>query len=122
MRALGPRRVILRDLVLDARIGVYASEQGRSQRIRVNAEFTVPDPSGIGDDDLARVVDYDAVVARIRAVVAAGHVRLVETLTERLAAAVLEDDRILTTRIRVEKLDIYPDSGGVGVEIERARE
>ncbi len=115
------RHVFVRDLELAARIGVYASEHGRTQRIRVNVDLGAVESGEDGVDDLDRVVDYSVIVERVRALVAAGHVRLVETLAERIAAACLEDPRILSARIRVEKLDIYPDASSVGVEIERLR-
>jgi dihydroneopterin aldolase len=125
---LGVRHVFIHDLVLAARIGVYDEEHGRTQRVRINVDLGVEDDGArplsrrpVGRDDLARVVDYSVVVARVRAIVAAGHVRLVETLAERIAEACLADERILSARIRVEKLDIYSDAGGVGVEIERRR-
>ena len=124
----GVRHVFVHDLVLEAAIGVYPREHGRTQRVRINVDLAVADPGAlsgaalpVGPDDLSRVVDYSAIVGAVRAMVAAGHVRLVETLAERIAAACLTDQRILSARIRVEKLDIYPDSGGVGVEVERRR-
>ena len=40
---LALRHVFLRDLMLDAAIGVYASEHGRRQRIRVNVDLAVED-------------------------------------------------------------------------------
>ena len=73
-------------------------------------------------DDLSRVVDYEAVAIRVRDIVHAGHVRLLETLAERVAEACLEDDRVRSVRVRVEKLDIFPDVASVGVEIERCNE
>ncbi len=115
------RHVFIRDLMMEARIGVYASEHGRTQRIRVNVDLGAAESGEDGVDDLDRVVDYSVIVNRVRAIVAGGHVRLVETLAERIAAACLEDSRILSARIRVEKLDIYPDAGGVGVEVERVQ-
>jgi dihydroneopterin aldolase len=72
-----------------------------------------------GREQLSRVVDYEAVANRVRAIVGAGHVRLLETLAERLAEACLEDARVHTVRVRVEKLDIFDDMESVGVEIER---
>jgi dihydroneopterin aldolase len=73
----------------------------------------------VGHDDLARVVDYEAIVNRVRAVVAAGHVNLVETLAERIAETCLADPRIVAARVRVEKLDVFADAASAGVEIER---
>ena len=55
----------------------------------------------------------------VRGIVAAGHVRLVETLAERIAEACLADRRVHLARVRVEKLDIFADATSAGVEIER---
>ena len=108
-------------MVLPARIGVMPHEHDGPQRIRVGVEFTVDDPGGVGADRVERVVDYGAVVQAVEREVAAGHVRLVETLAERIAAAVILDARILTVTVRVEKLDILPDGAAVGVEVSRGR-
>ena len=61
----------------------------------------------------------DTVIAAIRTLVAAGHVNLVETLAERVAAQCLAQQGVLWTKVRVEKLDIAPDAAAVGVEIFR---
>lgn len=116
----GLRHVFLRDLVVHASVGVHAFEHDARQRVRINVDLAVTDDLALsGRDDLSRVVDYEAVAVRVRAIVAAGHVRLVETLAELLAQACLEDVRVRIVRIRVEKLDIFPDAASVGVEIER---
>lgn len=120
--AAGLRHVFLRDMTLMASIGVYAREHEATQRIRVNIDLAVTDPeTGIGPDELARVVDYGLVADAVRQIVAAGHVRLVETLAERIATACLHDARVVLARVRVEKLDIFPDAVSAGVEVERRR-
>ncbi len=117
----GQRRVFLRDMVLAARIGVFAHEQRGTQRICVNIDLAVEEDFSGGGDDLKCVVDYNQVAIAVREIVAAGHVRLVETLAERIAEACLRDTRVLRSRVRVEKLDIYADAEGAGVEIVRER-
>jgi dihydroneopterin aldolase len=57
----------------------------------------------------------------IKRLIRQGHINLVETLAERIAAQCLEDHRILSAKVRVEKLDIMPEASAVGVEIERHR-
>ncbi|MFD2264497.1 dihydroneopterin aldolase [Lacibacterium aquatile] len=115
----GMHRMFIRDLVLMANIGAYAHEHGAAQRIRINVDLMVMDNQAFLTDRLEDVVSYDTLAQRIRAIVASGHVNLVETLAERIAAACLVDYRVRVARIRVEKLDIMPDTGGVGIEIER---
>lgn len=123
----GLRHVFLRDMVLAARIGVHAHEQGAAQRVRVNLDLAVEDPGAldvareVGADELARVVDYHRLAASVRSIVAAGHVRLVETLAERIAVACLDDRRVKKVRVTVEKLDVFADATSAGVAVERVR-
>ena len=120
------RHVFVRDLVLTASIGVHPHEHAAAQRVRINVDLGVEDDGArplsrarVGRDELSRVVDYEAMADRVRAIVAGGHVRLVETLAERIAEACLADRRVQLARIRVEKLDIFADAASAGVEIER---
>lgn len=122
------RHMFLRDIVLTASIGVHPHEHSAPQRVRINVDLAVEDDgarplsrTAVGRDELARVVDYEKVADRIRAIVGAGHVRLVETLAERIAEACLTDHRVHLARVRVEKLDIFADAASAGVEIERRR-
>lgn len=112
-------RVFVRDLVLDGQIGVYDSEHGRQQRIRFNVDLRVRLPSGaMRADQLGQVLSYEDIVNGIKALLAEGHVKLVETLAERIADQVMADPRVALARIAVEKLDVFPGAA-VGVEIER---
>ncbi len=120
------RHVFLRDMVLAASIGVHGFEHQAPQRIRINVDLAVEDGAiedgvAVGRDDLSRVVDYEKVADGVRAIVAARHIRLVETLAERIAQSCLADPRVRVVRVRVEKLDIFADTAAVGVEIERSR-
>ena len=116
----GVRHVFLRDMVFPARIGIYEHEHTRPQRVQVNVDLGVDEGSEEGDE-LARVVYYERVADAVRAIVAEGHVRLVETLAERIARACLADPRVRLARVRVEKLDVFPDAVSAGVEVERTR-
>jgi dihydroneopterin aldolase len=121
------RRVFIRDLVLDARIGVYPEEKGGRQPVRINISFEMRDDGldyadGIGPDDVTRVVDYDGLAKRVRALIGRAHVHLVETMAEQIARLCLNDPRVLTARVRVEKLTVFADAASAGVEIERSRE
>lgn len=120
--AQGPlRHVFLRDLVMLASIGVHPHEHAARQRVRINVTLAVADDAQeVGPDRLSRVVDYEKVAARLRGIIAEGHTRLVETLAEKLAAACLADGRVRHVLVRVEKPDVFPDVGAVGVEIRRS--
>jgi dihydroneopterin aldolase len=114
----GLRHLFVHDLVLATRIGVDPHEQQADQRVRLSLDLGVAD-SGQAPATLAEVVDYAALTGRVRRLLGAGHVDLVEQLAERIAALCLEDPRVRAVRVRVEKLDVMPDCAAVGVEIER---
>ena len=118
--APGVRHVFLRDMVLQASIGWYPHEHGVTQRVRINIDLGVEDVAD-PSEDLSRVVSYETVAVAARDIAAAGHIKLVETLAERLAAACLSDPRVLLAHVQVEKLDVFPDAAAAGVAILRRR-
>jgi dihydroneopterin aldolase len=120
----GFRRVFIRRLAVQARLGVYPAEIATAQRVLIDIELLARDdaaPDGIGPDRLDRVVDYEAVADAARGIATEGHVQLAETLAERIAMAVLREPRVEAVRVTVEKPDVIADVAGVGVTVERRR-
>ncbi|MBG1230957.1 dihydroneopterin aldolase [Aestuariivirga litoralis] len=115
----GIRHVFVKDLTLDALIGIYDIEKQKPQRIIVNIDLSVQEQPGPLPDDISHVVSYEIVAKKVEAIVARGHINLVETMAEKVAEACLTDRRVLSVRVRVEKPDIIPNARSVGVEIER---
>lgn len=107
-------RLILRDLTLMASLGIYAHEKEGRQPIRINLDLKTersgPEPG---------VVCYEAVANRIKALVEAEHISLVEHLAERIAELCLADIRVRLVCVRIEKLSAIADAAGAGVEITR---
>lgn len=117
----GVRHVFVRDLVLQAEIGVHRHEKRQRQPVRINIDLTVKEAGQPLDDRLENVVDYETLVDGVRALIGAGHINLVETLAEQIAGLALSDNRVVATRVRVEKMQVMQDAESVGVEIERRR-
>lgn len=113
------RHVFVRDLVVSALIGVHDHEKDSRQRVRVNLDLAVREGDLKLEDDLANVVCYEQLVSGVGDIFDAGHVGLVETMAEKIAAMCLTDPRVRSARVRVEKLDIFDNAESVGVEIER---
>jgi len=114
------RHVFISNLEVLAHIGIHGHERGKTQPVRINVDLAVME-AAVLDDRLDSVVDYEAITLKIRALVAAGHINLAETLAERIATACFEDARVRTARVRVEKLHALPGAESAGVEIERER-
>ena len=113
-------RILLRDLVLACRIGVYEHEKQAPQRVRINAQLLVERDAADGDE-LGQVLDYETIVEGIRALTQGGHIELIESLAEQVMAVCLASPRALAARISVEKLDVFPDAESVGVVLRRRR-
>ena len=113
------RQVFVRDLVMTCSIGVHAHEHEHKQRVRLNLDLDVLEAVEPLEDDLRNVVCYDEIISAVRRIVDTGHVRLIETLAERVAGLCLADPRIRTARVQIEKLDVYLDVSSVGISIVR---
>jgi 7,8-dihydroneopterin aldolase/epimerase/oxygenase len=117
------RRIFLRDALLDARIGVQPREREATQRLRVNVDLFVSlSASTPRADHLAEVIDYDYAREMILARLARGHVNLQETLVDDLVDSLLGHRGVVAVRVSTEKLDVYADVAGVGVEVFRFKE
>lgn len=117
--AHGQMRVFIRSLTLSARIGIHAHERAATQPVIFNLDLLVDDvPQPKSKTD---IVCYEAIVEKIRNLLANGHIELLETLAERVADACLADARVAQVRVQVEKPHAIAEAGSAGVEIERIR-
>lgn len=115
------RRVFVRGLVLDAYIGAYESEQGVTQPIRIDFEADVIEPANPVSDSLDDIVCYDRMTQGIKAILGEGHIKLVETLAERVADLVLSHPMVLSVMVRIVKPNAIAEAEAVGVEIIRTK-
>ncbi len=118
---LETRRIVIRNLVLSARVGVYRHEKSGPQQVRINLELITEDPRRSPNDEIDHVVSYETVVLGVKEVLAEGHTNLVETLAEKIAELCLSDLRVVGVHVGVEKLHAIPEAESVGVEIKRFR-
>ncbi len=114
-------RMFVKDLILQCNIGAYAHERLGPQPVRFNVDLHVRESDAPVNDELRNVLSYDEITAAIKAHVAKGHINLVETLAEDVAAICLGDSRVIHVRVCIEKLAVEPNAESVGVEIERRR-
>lgn len=108
-------KVFVRGLEVQAEIGLYAHEHGVRQPLVCDVEMEV-DPWG--DETLSDTVNYERVRDLAKSVTAAGHWKLVESFAAKLGEALMQNTRIRTCRVRVEKpTALRPDAKAAGVEI-----
>jgi 7,8-dihydroneopterin aldolase/epimerase/oxygenase len=112
-------RIFVSGFTIEAEVGCFRHEHGVTQPLVFDVSCDLDAAMRPRDDDLASVVDYDGVVSAIRAVLAGGHIKLVETVAERLAALLLDDPRVRSCRIRIAKPKAVDGAQAAGVEIVR---
>jgi dihydroneopterin aldolase len=113
------RHVFIHDMVIDCSIGIYTHEKEHEQRVRINLDLAVGEGDHLINDDIRNVISYEDMAKGVEVIIAAGHINLVETLAENIAEMCLQDKRVFSACVRVEKLDIIATAESVGVEIER---
>lgn len=117
----GTRRVFIDGLEMMASVGVFEVEHRYEQRVVVSLSLDVIDTYDGASERLADVLDYSELVRSTERIAQSRHYKLVETLAEDIAVACLEDKRVSTVSVRVEKPDIMPNCRSVGIEIVRRR-
>lgn len=101
--------IFIKDMVVETAIGVFESEKGRKQRVRINITAEPKKWPDAKHDDLSETVSYDNIVQIVLRLTQGGqHIHLVETLAENIAEVCLCENPIRKITVRVEKLDIYP--------------
>lgn len=120
--ASAPRRkVFVHGLMLDAYIGAYESEQGVTQPIRIDIDMEVIEPANPVSDALEDIVCYDRMTDGVKAILAEGHIKLVETLAERVADLALSHPMVLSIMVRIIKPNAIKEAQAAGVEIIRSK-
>jgi dihydroneopterin aldolase len=117
------RRIFLREVLLDANIGIHDFERRGAQRLVINVDVFVPlAVSTPRHDRISEVLDYDFVRLTIRRRIEQGHINLQETLVDDIAHALLAHPGVKAVRVASEKPDVYEDVEAVGVEVFHFRE
>lgn len=114
--------IFVRDLKVEAEIGVYDDEKGYKQPLIVSAWMEVNRNGEWQDDNLDDVVSYETVVEEAEAIAASGHINLVETYAEKLIAALMLNDGVLAVTVNIEKPDAFEGNTVAGVRISRRRD
>ena len=115
-------RVVLRDMQVEARVGMHPWEMHpeRPHRLIVNVELFAYAPPGERASG-ATIIDYDHIHDALKTWPARPHVPLLETLVEEVVALCFQISRVAACRVSILKPDIFSDAAAAGVEIYRRR-
>ncbi len=117
-------RIVLANMVFQARHGVNDWEKAEAQRFEVDVELAVDTHAAGLDDDLAKTVDYRRVYETTREIVESRSFNLIEALAEAIAGAILggqELVREVVVRVRKPEVQLGGPLDHAAVEIRRSR-
>ena len=114
-------KILINQLILDAFIGIHDFEKKKKQKISISLSLDVNDNiSGI-EHKIENFVSYEHIVADIKSILKKGHIDLLETLGEKIVDLCFEDERVMTIKLKLEKLEVFKETSSVGIEIFRKK-
>lgn len=113
--------IFIRDLVMEATVGIHDHERSWPQSIQLNLDIAMPGSSACSSDRIGDTIDYSVVVESIRRALGLRRFNLLEALAECVASVVLDRFGAPWVRVEVAKGRVVPGVRLVGVLIERVR-
>ena len=115
------KKILIKDLTLDLKLGYYDFEQNKPQKVKFTLEVDYRDKKPTNDKDLKSIVNYDKIVKLIKKLVKNKHYNFLETLAEDVFDELFKDKRIDKITLQIEKLEIIKDCSSVGIQISKKR-
>ena len=116
-------RVVLRDVEVEAQVGLHPWERHpeRPSRLLVSVEMFAHLAHARAGEGKEPVIDYDRVRSGLRGWSSRPHTPLLETLAEEAVELCFGDAAVEACRVSIVKPDIFNEAAGAGVEIYRVR-
>ena len=114
-------KIFIRDLALRCIIGVYRDERIEKQDVIINIVLECDHSAAAKSDRLDDAVDYKTIKKRVIEMVEISNFQLIETLADRIAQICLDDARIQSVTVTVDKPNALRFARSVAVEITRDR-
>ena len=115
------KKVLIKELLLDLKIGYFDFEKEKKQKVKFSLEIDYVDKKPSSDKDIKSIVNYAKVVRLIKKLVKKKHYNFLETLAEDVFDELFKDKRIDKISLQIEKLEIMRDCTSVGIQISKKR-
>ena len=115
------KKVLIKELILDLKLGYYDFEKEKPQKVKFSLEINYEDKKPSNDKDLKSIVNYAKIVKLIKKLVKNKHYNFLETLAEDVFDELFKDKRIAKIMLKIEKLEILKECSSVGIQITKKR-
>ena len=115
------KKILIKDLTLNLKLGYYDFEKEKKQKVKFSLEVDYEDKKPTNDKDIKSIVNYDKIVKLITKLVKNRHYNFLETLAEDVFDELFKDHRIDKIVLQIEKLEILKQCSSVGIQISKKR-
>ena len=115
------KKILIKDLILNLKLGYYDFEKEKTQKVKFTLEVNYEDKKPSNDRDIKSIVNYAKLVKIIKKLVKNKHYNFLETLAEDVFDELFKDKRIDKISLQIEKLEIMKDCSSVGIQISKKR-
>ena len=115
------KKILIKELTLDLKLGYYDFEKEKTQKVKFSLEIDYEDRKPTNDKDIKSIVNYGQVVKLITKLVKKKHYNFLETLAEDVFDVLFKDKRIGKIMLQIEKLEIIKECASVGIQITKKR-
>ena len=115
------KKILIKELILDLKLGYYDFEKKEPQKVKFNLEVDYEDKKPTSDDDIKSIVNYGKLVKLIKKLTKNKHYNFLETLAEDVFDVLFKDRRIGKIMLQIEKLEILKDCTSVGIQVTKKR-
>ena len=115
------KKILIKELILDLKLGYYDFEKENSQKVKFNLEVDYEDKKPTSDEDIKSIVNYGRIVKLIKKLTKNKHYNFLETLAEDVFDVLFKDKRIGKIMLQIEKLEILKDCTSVGIQVTKKR-
>ena len=115
------KKILIKELILDLKLGYYDFEKKEPQKVKFNLEVDYDDKTPPSDNDIKSIVNYGKLVKLIKKLTKNKHYNFLETLAEDVFDVLFKDKRIGKIMLQIEKLEILKDCTSVGIQVTKKR-
>ncbi len=115
------KKILIKELVLDLKLGYYDFEKEKLQKVKFNLDVDYEDKKPTSDKDIKSIVNYGRIVKLIKKLTKNKHYNFLETLAEDVFDVLFKDKRIGKITLQIEKLEILKECTSVGIQITKKR-
>tara|TARA_B110000263_G_C15203060_1_gene461541 strand:+ start:585 stop:1010 length:426 start_codon:yes stop_codon:yes gene_type:complete len=115
------KKILIKELILNLKLGYYDFEKTKSQKVKFNLEIDYEDKKPTSDKDIKSIVNYGKIVKLITKLVDKKHYNFLETLAEDVFDVLFKDRRIDKIMLQIEKLEILKECASVGIQITKKK-